>query len=474
MELWGPGFILNSTRFSPFPMPLASTRRTFLKSSAALPLLAASTRAADVLVPRPDRASPLSPPNEKIQTARQAALSLLKPSARDLEHGMRLHAESLVCEPYGFAPQCAVDGDAFRAVVQAGATDAELLDLVEEMRMTRAATDAQQRAEFFEAFRASGITCIYQNAGEEGNDPLRLMKRLARFTLTTDMLRGELFKAVRPDDMLQAKRENKLCLAFVTNGVPLQQHWENTRDESRFIRLFFQLGVRTMHLTYNRRNPLGDGAGEPANAGLSDFGRIVIKEMNRVGVVVDVAHSGYQTSIDAAKASGKPIIASHTTCGGLNPHIRSKPDEVLKAVCDSGGFFGICVIPRFLGGTADIQMLLNHLDYGIRKFGAEHLAIATDVAYRSSREESERAKVPARASGVSPLALPASRWEHLWPPDEFAVRGTPQGLLSTAWTNWPLFTVGLVQRGHSDDVIRKVLGENALRVARAAFPAIPV
>jgi membrane dipeptidase len=364
-----------------------------------------------------------------------------------------------------------VDGAAFEAAVVAGASDRELQDLREEMMMTRSVTDARERKEYLDAFRASGITCVFQNAGEEGNDPVRLLKRLARYTFVADLLRPELFKAVRPDDLAAAKQDGKLCLYLTTNGVPLLQRWETARDELGLIRVFFQAGVRAMHLTYNRRNPIGDGAGEARDGGLSDFGQAAIKEMNRVGVIVDVAHSGWRTAAEAAKASGKPVMASHTACAGLYHHIRAKPDDVLKAVCDTGGLFGICAIPRFLGGAGDIRVMLDHLDYAIKKFGPEHVAIATDVAYVSQFEEEERKKV-SRRGGISPLALPPSRWEQLWPPGEFAAAPAPQAVLTTAWTNWPLFTVGLVQRGHSDETIRQVIGENALRVARANFPAV--
>lgn len=448
--------------------PPQTTRRYFLKTTAGMTLLGASTQALSL---RPARAaanaSPLSPPNERIRKAREVALSVLKPSQKDLEHGLELHANSLVFESYGFAPRCAIDGDAFRAAVEAGASDAELVDLREEMSMTRCATNAAERKEFLEAFRAAGVTCIFQNTGEEGNDPLRLMKRLARFTFATDVMRDEFSKAVKPDDIVAAKKQNKLCLYFTGNGVPLRQQWNSVRDELGFIRIFHQLGIRMMHLTYNRRNPLGDGCGEPNDAGLSDFGRAAIEEMNRVGVIVDVAHSGWRTSLEAAKASKKPMVASHTTAAALHRHFRGKPDEVIRAICDTGGLVGVCCIPRFLGGAGDIGVFLNHLEYLVKKFGAEHAAIGMDVAYTSRNEEAERKKVPKRADGRSALSVAGARWEHLWPPDD----GKPaaHAAQSLAWTNWPLFTVGLVQRGFKDDDIRKILGENVLRVTRAAW-----
>src|ERR1700730_9200459 len=96
-------------------------------------------------------------------------------------------------------------------------------------------------------------------------------------------------KASGPADIAAAKTRGKHCLYFSGNGVPLTQQRASVEDELRYIRIFFQLGIRIMHLTYNRRNMIGDGCAELANAGLSDFGRAVIAEMNRVGGIADCA-----------------------------------------------------------------------------------------------------------------------------------------------------------------------------------------
>ncbi|MEW4568341.1 membrane dipeptidase [Tautonia sp. JC769] len=399
-------------------------------------------------------------PDPKIARAREVALGLLNPTRDELEHGLRLHAESLVFDAYGFAPRAAIDGEAVRNAVEAGASTIEVQDLTEEMSMTRPAINQDERADFAAAWIASGVTCIFQNAGEEGQDPLRLMKRLARFTYLTDMLPETLRRAASPDDILAAKDAGKRCLYLTGNGVPLTQQWVSVQDELRYIRIFFQLGIRMMHLTYNRRNMIGDGCAEPANAGLSDFGRAVVAEMHRLGVIPDVAHSGWQTSLEAAQISDFPVVASHTTCEALHRHIRSKPDDVIRAIADTGGYIGICCIPRFLGGKGDINAFLDHIDYAVRRFGADHVAIGTDVAYTSRAAAAESRKVPSRGRR-------RDRWEALWPDDPFVT--TPEATESLAWTNWPLFTVGMVQRGHSDDAIRKIVGGNVLRVARDAF-----
>ncbi len=148
--------------------------------------------------------------------------------------------------------------------------------------------------------------------------------------------------------------------------MPIPQDWNSVEEELRDIRIFFQLGIRIMHLTYNRRNMIGDGCAEPANAGLSDFGRAVVAQMNHVGVIVDVAHAGWQTSLEAAQVSKRPMVSSHSGCCALNRHYRCKPDEVIGAIADTGGYIGICCIPAFLGGSGDISSVLDHIDYVIK------------------------------------------------------------------------------------------------------------
>lgn len=401
-------------------------------------------------------ASELGTATVKIREARQSALDILRPSQRDLEYGLGLHRESLVIDAYGFAPTAAVDGGTLKAAVEQGASEAELHDLEEDMRMTRCVADPREREEFVAAWEAAGVTCILQNAGEEGASPLRLLKRLAHFTYLTDMLQTFVFKAASPEDIVGAKSQSRRCLYFEANGIPLSQQWVSVEEELSYIRIFFQLGIRMMHLTYNRRNMLGEGCAEPANAGLSDLGRAAIAEMNRVGVIVDVAHSGWQTSLETAKASERPIVASHSACAALNPHYRCKPDAVLRALADAGGYLGICCISGFLGGTGEISAMLDHVGHVVANFGADYVAIGTDVGYESSAASEQNRLIPQRRR-----ARPG--FESLWPPSG---RPEPDQKLSLAWTNWPLFTVGLVQRGYSDRDIQKILGGNVLRVAR--------
>jgi membrane dipeptidase len=342
-------------------------------------------------------------------------------------------------DSYGFMPRAARDASVITAAIKDSASPLEIQDLEEDMSMTRFVINEKEKAEFKNAWIASGVTCVVQNAGEEGNDVKRLLKRLAHFTYTTDMMRDFIRKAVTAENIVRAKKENGHVLYFTGNGVPLPQEMISVEEELRYIKIFFELGVRMMHLTYNRRNTIGDGCGEPANAGLSDFGRAVIKEMNRVGVIVDTAHSGWQTSLEAAKASQKPMVASHSAVASVNKHIRSKPDNVIRAIANTGGYIGICCIPRFLGGTGDISAMMKHIDYVVKTFGSDHVAIGTDVAYTSHFAADESSKVPA-------YRKPRNRWEALWPHDDYkesvemiqSWRGRIGRSLQLDWCRWDI------------------------------------
>ena len=403
--------------------------------------------------------------NTCIETARQKALDVLKPSPAQLEHGLELHRDSIVVDAYGFAPYAPpADTESVMAdAARAGATRAELAQRHLNLQVTGKVRDPGALREFVEAFRASGVTCIGQNAGE-GRNVFESLERLAMFTYVCDELPQVVTKAVKPRDIRRAKDEQRHCLLFSLNNPIMHQAWDFWDQELYPLEIFHQAGIRMMHLTYNRRNRAGDGCAEPANGGLSDFGRDVIHHMNRLGVIVDLAHAGWQTAREAAEASEKPVIVSHSACASLHHHVRGKPDDVIRAVVESGGYIGICLIPPFLGEGATIQTLLDHIDHVARTFGPEHVAIGSDTTYAPPVPESVRKLL----ESTTPKR---SFWSH-WPPDDPVLKpGSCDECRrgSLAWTNWPLFTVGLVQRGYGDEEIRNIIGGNCLRVMEACL-----
>ncbi len=391
-----------------------------------------------------------------IQENRKLALDILHPSQKDLEHGLELHRNSYVFDAYGFTPSGGGKNTRLDELIRQHASRDELLYAAEEFRMNHSFKNPEMCKLLASAWETAGVDCIFQNSGVEGNDIENLLKRLGAFTAVTDRLNSFYERAVFPDQLAGIRERGRKALYMTTTGVPVSAKGISTAESLQHISVFFNLGVRMMHLTYNRRNLIGDGCAETANAGLSDFGRQVIREMNRVGVIPDVAHSGQRTSLDAALCSEKPVVASHAVAGGLSTHYRAKSDEVIRAIKKTNGYVGICAHPWFLQGDMNIKAFLDHIEYVARTFGVDHVAIGTD--HGTSLAPVETAET---MPGIRPI------WESYWThPEDVNGTMTRDQYDSVAWTNWPLFTVGLVQRGFTDEEIRKIIGGNVLRVCR--------
>lgn len=407
-------------------------------------------------------------PDHPYPEAWNIGLDLLKPSRRDLDYGLQLHRESLVVESYGLGLHAPVDPSPLIQAREAGHSPANIKHQLEKMKLTGWLAHPDLVEEYQRAWEASGVTCIFQNAGGEGNSPVGQIHRLACHTAMTDSLPDFLRRAAHPKEIRNAHANGQRCLYLTTNGVPLAGEMNTPAEEMRYIGVFASLGVRMMHLTYNRRNLLADGCVESANAGLSDFGAAVVREMNRQRVIVDLAHTGEKSSIQAARTSNSPVVISHATVAALCDHPRTKTDEVIRAIIDTGGTVGITNVPAFLGRTGDLLAFLDHIGYMVDRFGSESVSIGTDRPYQSVKSKPLPAEL-ARA-GL------AGGWENFWPssmpdgePLTAPTRERPRQWASMSWTNWPLFTVGLVQRGYSDETIRAIIGGNILRVAEQVW-----
>ena len=394
------------------------------------------------------------------EEGRALALKMLQPTQKELEHGLELHRSSFVFDAYGFMPGGGGKAERLEQIIAENGSRDERSAAREEFSSNLAFFQSPVMKKMLrEAFEYSGVDCIFQNAGVEGNDVERMLKRLSCFTLLTDREEDLFERAVFPEKLEGIRQRGHKALYLTTNGVPLSSKLVSAEEALEHIAVFFRLGVRMMHLTYNRRNLIGDGCAEKADGGLSDFGRMVIAEMNRVGIIPDVAHSGQRTSFEAALYSKRPVVASHTVAGRLSTHFRAKSDEVIEAIKKSGGYVGICCIPRFLGGSSNICAFLDHIEYAARKFGVDHVAIGTD---RSTT------LAPCEFSGTP---APSRRiWESYWPdPGDGGSKVTEEQFNSLMWLNWPCFTVGLVQRGFSDAEIQKIIGGNVLRVVKESL-----
>ncbi len=402
-----------------------------------------------------------------IRDCRNAAIKALKLSRKDLEHGLALHANSLVFDAFCLGFHAPVDGLQLKQAMAQGASFSEIRAMT--VRMSHLGWLAPGRKELLRLIlRASGLTGFFQNVEFDvtptGPDQFT---RLAYFTSLARALPDVYTLNPEPQNHKPVNREppnrEPVNLLFSLNHVPLAYEFRSVADELRHLELCRNLGVRMMHLTYNRQNLLGGGCYERSDGGLSDFGRKAVRKMNELGIIPDVSHCGWRTSEDAARVSKAPIVASHTACCGLHAHPRGKPDRVLKAIAAGGGYVGICCIPPFLGGRRDISAMLEHVVYAVKKIGAGHVAIGTDRNFTGPEARIEARKYP----------RPSKFFRGAHPPPfesgfEFGCGDQaekPEHLKTMELVNWPLFTAGLVQRGLKDDAIQKIIGGNVMRLA---------
>lgn len=388
--------------------------------------------------------------------AYQAALDILKPDKRDLQHGLELHRKSLVFDAYGFAPNGpgSMNLSAMQELLAKGALRDEFVHEYEKNAKVDSIENPEVYAKFTEMWQRAGVNCIFQNSGEESNNIEILLHRLGYFTALTDRHREFFDRAANAEDIEKAFLSGKHCLYLTTNGVPLPSRIDSEEHALSFIEVFQHLGVRMMHLSYNRSNLICGGCAEKNDPGLTCFGEKVIREMNRTNVIPDVAHSSNHSATDAAAVSTKPVVISHSVCAALSTHYRAKSDDAIAAVAATGGYIGICAHPPFYQGSGHIDAFLDHIEYAARKFGASAVAIGTD---RSNHI----------ATMLNDVAFNQRHiFENFWSPQPAGFKAAAEHFITTAWTNWPLYTVGLVQRGFSDEEIRQIIGGNVMRVIR--------
>jgi membrane dipeptidase len=227
-------------------------------------------------------------------------------------------------------------------------------------------------AEALAAVRQSGITAI--NCTISTPDFEETLNNLANVQKLADE-HADAFQIVRRhSDLARLKSENKMGIMF---GFQQTAFLEQVPDR---IATFRKLGVRIMQLAYNKRSKFGDGCLEPGNAGITGLGHYAVRKMNELGVAVDLSHSGYRTISDGIARSEKPVLISHAGCAAVYPHPRNVPDEILKALADRGGYFGVYLMPYLVASPTvpTREHVLDHLVHAIHVCGGDHVGIGSD------------------------------------------------------------------------------------------------
>ncbi|MCX6569961.1 MAG: M20/M25/M40 family metallo-hydrolase [Candidatus Aminicenantes bacterium] len=245
------------------------------------------------------------------------------------------------------------------------------------------------------------------------------------------------------------------------------------------LREFYRAGVRLMTLTHWTATDWADASGDPqaVHRGLTDFGESVVREMNRLGMVIDVSHAHDETFWDVIRLSKVPVVASHSGCRALSPHHRNLSDEMLKALAENGGVVGICFVPAFL------QSELDRAETGLfEKTAGEH-RLPADRAAIEKAEPAARGKfyadfekrwaelkktlpvvdVKTVVDHIDHVVKVTGDADHVGLGSDFdGTSDTPVGLGNVGLL--PNITKELVARGYKPEDIRKILGGNFLRV----------
>ncbi|MGU3575590.1 dipeptidase [Brucellaceae bacterium C25G] len=303
----------------------------------------------------------------------------------------------------------------------------------------------------FEDMRKGGLTAVNASSllWENFREGIDYISQWKHFLREND----DLIRPVRTvADIHAAKAENK-------TGIIIG--WQNTsplEDKLDYVEIFKDLGVGIMQLTYNTQNYSGAGYLEETDGGLTGFGREVIAEMNRVGVLCDLSHVGDKTTADVIAASRAPVCISHVLPRALRDVKRNKPDELLKACADRGGIIGVSLFAPGLaaGNDATVDDYLDAMSYVIDLVGEEHVGIGTD--FSQDRPRPGPWQIWANRDKGTARTL-----------TEFATVkiSKPKGIERIG--DVPNITERMLARGWSEELILKLLGRNWLRVLDAAW-----
>lgn len=250
---------------------------------------------------------------------------------------------------------------------------------------------------------------------------------------------------LQPDDILRAQKEGKIGVLLGVEGA------EPVEQDLGFLRCYYRLGLRIITLTWHQRNQVADGVAEPSNSGLSNFGRALLKEMNQLGMLIDVSHLSKSGVKDVIELSEQPVMASHSNARVICEDQRNLDDWQIKGIAEKGGMVGVVFLGRFVAPqNPTISHVLDHVDHIAKLIGADRVGMGPDYT-----DFCQDMIISARRAGGPNLPINVSDIPYA------------DGVEDV--TKLINFTKGLVSRGYTDEEIRGILGENFLRLFRKVY-----
>jgi membrane dipeptidase len=306
---------------------------------------------------------------------------------------------------------------------------------------------------------ASGMTVVFDNmmngtACVTGNAPWRWDDVITDLGMRqADLAQQREVMVVRTvADIDQAHRSGRVGLVF---GLEAATPIENEIDR---LDVLYGLGIRQIGIAYSDANALGGGLAETSDGGLTAFGRRAVTRMNRLGLAIDVSHSSDRTALDVCRHSDQPVFLTHAGARAVWDTARMKPDDVLRAVAETGGVIGMSAAPHTTLSAAhprhSIESVMDHFSYCVDLVGVEHVAFGPDTLYGDH--------VRLHRIFAHLLSLGASRG-----PD-FEPVAYVDGMENPT-ENFANICGWLVRQGYDDETIRAVIGGNVYRALQAVW-----
>lgn len=288
-----------------------------------------------------------------------------------------------------------------------------------------------------ERYKASGVDAVFINVGFGDDGIEQHIRMLGLFRRWLAERPEDYALATSVEAIHAARAAGKLAVGFDIEGM------NAISDQLSLISLYYDLGVRWMLIAYNRNNLVGGGCCDD-DQGLTNFGRQVVEEMARVGMLLCCSHTGERTSREAIDLSPNPVIFSHSNPKGVWDHHRNIGDDVMRACAARGGVVGINGIGLFLGDNDNrSETIANHIDYAVSLLGEDHVGLGLDYVFDSRELDEDIVTRPHLFAG-------------------YTIGG---GLRMVAPEQISEIVEQLLQRGYSEDIIAKILGGNFMRVA---------
>ncbi len=223
--------------------------------------------------------------------------------------------------------------------------------------------------------RAAGFDYVSINVGMDMNPIDQVLKTIAWFRQWLSRHPDEFVQVRTLDDIEAAKAAGKLAVGFDLEGSTM------LLEDVSMVEFYGDLGVKQMHLVYNRNNSVGGGCHDD-DKGLTAYGREVVRAINKAGIIMDCSHNGERTSLDIMETSERPVVFSHANARALVDHQRNISDRQIDACAATGGVIGINGIRLFLEAKEDFtEPMARHIDYMVQRVGPDHVGLGIDISF---------------------------------------------------------------------------------------------